>query len=151
LVGQISSSLGNLTFLNTLDLANNSFSGPIPLLNKLQNLNKLALWGNHLEGVIPDGITNCSNLVELDLSENNLVGAIPPKIGFLTKLKGILLYNNYLAGVIPPALGKISTLEIVDLSINNLSGSIPNEVWKHIAPQSKFLGQNPQPVVSRTK
>ena len=91
LVGQISSSLGNLTLLNTLDLGNNSFSGPIPLLNKLQNLNKLSLWGNLLEGVIPVGLTNCSNLVGLDLSENNLVGYIPSNIGFLTKLKIIFL------------------------------------------------------------
>jgi hypothetical protein len=68
LAGQISSSLGNLTFLRILRLANNSFHGPIPLLNKLQNLSKPVLGNNLLEEVILDWLTNCSNLVTLHIS-----------------------------------------------------------------------------------
>ncbi|PWZ29037.1 Receptor kinase-like protein Xa21 [Zea mays] len=130
LAGQISSSLGNLTFLHTLDLSYNSFSGPLPLLNKLRNLDILFLGSNHLGDVIPDWLTNSSNLVDLDLSENNLNGHIPSNIGFLTKLEGIVLSNNNLTGVIPPTLGNISTLGVVDFSVNQLSGSIPNKVWQ---------------------
>jgi Leucine-rich repeat (LRR) protein len=142
LAGQISSSLGNLTFLQTLDLSNNSFIGPLPLLNKLRNLDVLFLGSNLLEDVIPDWLTNCSNLVQLDLSENNLTGHIPSNIDILKKLEYIGLYYNNLTGVIPPTLGNISTLDVVDLSMNQLSGSIPDDVWKISNITQLFLQQN---------
>lgn len=82
LVGQISSSLGNLTDLNTLDLSKNSFAGPLPLLKHLQHLEILYLQNNLQQGIIPDALTNCSNLAHLDLSRNQLTGVIPPSIGF---------------------------------------------------------------------
>ncbi|KAG2659819.1 hypothetical protein PVAP13_1KG341715 [Panicum virgatum] len=106
LVGQISPSLGNLTFLNTLDLS--------------QNL---------LQGIIPDSLTNCSNLNRLFLSYNNLTGAIPTSIGFLSKLIVMNFHRNNLVGVIPPAIGNISTLKTLDLGENQLNGPIPDKLW----------------------
>ncbi|KAJ1279982.1 hypothetical protein BS78_04G197200 [Paspalum vaginatum] len=138
--GQISSSLGNLTFLATLNLSNNNFHGPIPLLNKLQHLNSLLLGSNFLQGVIPDSLTNYSHLVNLDLSINNLTGNIPLKLSLLTKLEAIILFDNDLTGAIPPALGKIITLKTVDLSENQLSGTIPDEVWQ--MPNIELLNLN---------
>jgi Leucine-rich repeat (LRR) protein len=142
LAGQISSSLGNLTFLHILRLANNNFHGPIPLLNKLQNLSKLVLGNNLLEDVFPDWITDFSNLISLHLYGNQLIGHIPSNIGFLTNLKYIDLYDNNLTGFIPPTLGNISTLEVVDFSNNQLNGSIPNEVWQIKNIEMLNLGGN---------
>lgn len=85
--GNISSALGNLTSLRKLDLSDNRFGGPIPILGKLQHLNTLYLGGNHLQGVIPETLTNCSNLAVLNLSLNNLNCVIPPKIRFLSNLE----------------------------------------------------------------
>jgi hypothetical protein len=60
LAGQISFSLGNLTYLNLLALPNNIFGGPIPLLVRHQNLNYLTLYGNSLRASLgarkPEGI-----------------------------------------------------------------------------------------------
>jgi Leucine-rich repeat (LRR) protein len=125
LQGQISSSLGNLTFLNTLDLSNNSFLGGIPLLGNLKELQALYLWSNQLQGIIPDALANCTNLTDLDLSINHLEGAIPQKLETLSNLLFLNLAENNLSGTIPPALGNITTLESLDLSSNNFTGQVP--------------------------
>lgn len=142
LAGQISSSLGNLTFLNWLVLSNNSFHGPIPILSRLQNLQYLLLGSNLLRGVIPDALTNCSNLVGLDLSDNSLTGVIPPTIGYLTNLDYINFEGNTLSGGIPLGLGNITDLSVIDLSYNRLSGPIPNEFWQMPHISSLYLGVN---------
>ncbi|CAO2039649.1 unnamed protein product, partial [Urochloa humidicola] len=143
LAGVISSSIANLTFISYLDLSNNSFHGPIPLLNKLQNLKYLNLGSNLLHGfILDDALTNCSNLIHLDLSENNLTGVIPPKIGFLNKIEFISLYSNDLTGVIPPPLGNITTLRVVSLALNQLNGRIPNELWHMQSIVQLYLDEN---------
>jgi hypothetical protein len=53
LTGEISSSLGNLTFLNTLDLSNNNFRGPVPPIRNMQQLQTFYLYNNFLDGTIP--------------------------------------------------------------------------------------------------
>ncbi|TVU29232.1 hypothetical protein EJB05_20790, partial [Eragrostis curvula] len=121
--GQISSSLGNLTFIESLDLSDNSFHGPIPLLNRLQHLKILYLGGNLLQGAIAEALTNCSSL------ENHLTGVIPPNVGFLINLVGLDLQRNNLTGIIPPLLGNITTLQFVILGENKLNGIIPDNIW----------------------
>jgi len=77
LVGQISPSLRNLTFLKHLSLATNRFSGQIPAsLGQLHRLQTLYLSNNTLHGFIPT-FENCSNLEELWLNGNNLIGGFP--------------------------------------------------------------------------
>ncbi|KAF2945842.1 hypothetical protein DAI22_02g247000 [Oryza sativa Japonica Group] len=123
LAGQISPSLGNLTYLQTLDLSGNSFHGPLPRVKPLQHLEVLLLGSNLLQRNIPDALTNCSNLAYLDLSMNQLTGS-------MTKLVGLSFTQNNLTGVIPAALGNITSLRRVYLSDNQLNGRIPDEIWK---------------------
>jgi hypothetical protein len=122
------SSLGNLTFLNTLDLSNNKFLGHIPLLGNLKELHTLYLWSNQLHGIIPDALANCSK--HLDLSSNHLEGGIPPKLDSLSNLFFLNLAVNNLTGTIPPTLGNITTLEEVYIDTNQLEGSIPDKLWQ---------------------
>lgn len=142
LAGQISSSLGNLTYLNLLALPNNRFRGPIPLLNKLQYLSYLSLDNNFLHGMIPESLTNCSNLNTLGLSYNNLTGVIPPSIGSLSKLEVLLLDVNNLSGVIPSSLGNITNLSVMALSQNQLNGPIPIGLWQSPNLASLYLFNN---------
>ncbi|KAG0528965.1 hypothetical protein BDA96_05G057500 [Sorghum bicolor] len=135
LVGQISPSLGNLTFLKHLSLATIRFSGQIPAsLGQLRRLQTLYLSNNTLQGVIPT-FGNCSNLEKLWLNGNNLLGGFPDLPLGLKQLE--LLYNN-LSGTIPPSLANITTLEMLQLSFNNIEGNIPDEFAKF--PELQALG-----------
>ncbi|KAM0822267.1 hypothetical protein ACQ4PT_071605 [Festuca glaucescens] len=142
LQGQISSSLGNLTFIESLDLSHNNFVGPLPILGHLQKLQILYLNSNHLNGTIPDSLGNCSSLAYLDFSVNSLVGAIPPKLGSLSNLFYLDLSVNLLQGAIPQKLGSLSNLGYISLKSNQLEGSIPRDLGRLSKLQVLILGQN---------
>lgn len=130
LAGPIFPSIGNLTFLESLNLSKNSFSGGLPPLNRLHRLQSLLLSYNSLEGVIPDTIANCSNLKDLDLSFNSLKGEIPRDIGLLQNLSSLVLSRNYLTGTIPTSLKNLTLLNVLILADNQLTGNIPDELGK---------------------
>lgn len=128
LSGQITPTLGNITFLKILNLSSNSFSGPLPPLNQFHELVRLDLHSNSLQGLIPDSLTNCSNLMALDLSTNMLEGPIPANIGSLYNILGIGFSNNHLTGIIPPTISNATKLIKLGLNENQLGGSIPDEL-----------------------
>ncbi|XP_051179744.1 uncharacterized protein [Lolium perenne] len=143
--------LSALTVLESLDVANNGFSGPFPAwvgdligmvylsigmhkfdqgemppsIGNLKNLTYLYLSGCNLRGTIPDSIFELTLLETLDLSINNLGGEIPGSIGNLKNVWKIELYKNSLTGELPPELGKLTGLREFDVSRNQLSGVIP--------------------------
>ncbi|XP_052198377.1 receptor-like protein 15 [Diospyros lotus] len=69
-----------------------------------------------------------TQLVALDISNNNFYGAIPYKIGsFFPKLKLLNMSRNNFKGMIPFSLGDMTSLyiiEVMKLSNNNLIGPI---------------------------
>ena len=83
------------------------------------------LSSNHLQGDIPEGITQLSALVALNLSSNNLSGSIPSNIGQLQQLRFLDLSRNSLSGRIPASLSTVPFLTFLNLSFNNLFGEIP--------------------------
>lgn len=83
------------------------------------------LSSNHLQGKIPEGITQLSALVALNLSSKNLSGSIPSNIGQLQQLRFLDLSRNSLSGRIPASLSTVPFLTFLNLSFNNLFGEIP--------------------------
>lgn len=67
-----------------------------------------------------------SNVVRLELDDNNLSGRIPAEVGNLPSLEYLSLFGNRLSGDIPPELGDLSNLETLSLGGNPLSGCLPD-------------------------
>ncbi|XP_038985177.1 probable LRR receptor-like serine/threonine-protein kinase At3g47570 [Phoenix dactylifera] len=126
LLGSISPSLANLTFLQRLHLPNNLLHGRIPPeLGNLPRLRYLNFSGNSLEGGIPPALSRCPRLQELILGNNMLQGEIPSALSQCRELQILSLRRNFLTGSIPDELASLSKLTYLDLRGNNLTGSIP--------------------------
>ncbi|KAL7597474.1 hypothetical protein Lser_V15G29313 [Lactuca serriola] len=138
LVGEISHSLVNLTYLNLLDLSSNSFHGTIPtIISSLTQLRYLDLGGNNLNGTIPRSIGSLTQLRNLSLSSNSLYGTIPRSIGSLTELKYLDLSSNSLYGAIPPEFGNLTNLQYLYLSYVGMC-RLENLEW--LSPLSHLEG-----------
>uniref|UniRef100_A0ACD5YMJ1 Uncharacterized protein n=1 Tax=Avena sativa TaxID=4498 RepID=A0ACD5YMJ1_AVESA len=128
LQGQISPSLGNLPFLNLLDLSDNSFIGTFPVLNN-PHLTFLLMSYNCLTGINPNALSNCFNLSYLDFSLNQLEGSIPDGVGQLPKLQTLILGENMISGEFPQAiLNHSSSLQYLSLEYNMLGKALPSNI-----------------------
>ncbi|XP_071706217.1 uncharacterized protein [Rutidosis leptorrhynchoides] len=127
LLGSLSPSIGNLTFLRGIRLQNNSFSGEIPPeIGRLFRLQELRLYNNSFTGTIPVAITNCTNLQVIHLGYNKLIGKIPEKIGTLSMLNILIVHWNVLEGGIPRFIANLTFLEALSLGGCQLGGSVPD-------------------------
>ncbi|KAL3726757.1 hypothetical protein ACJRO7_031625 [Eucalyptus globulus] len=143
LSGSISPHIGNLSFLRTLMLKNNSFHHKIPQeVSHLHSLRFLLLSNNTLDGEIPRNLSSCARLTRLGLANNRLVGEIPIECFFLVKIQVLALGNNYLRGTIPSSIGNMSSLEKLGLSFNEVGGKIPQALGKLNKLQGLQLGEN---------
>ncbi len=140
LSGAIPSELGNLTNLQTLDLAYNQLSSVSPELGNLANLGILSVRSNNLITVPPE-LGNLTNLVSLDLAYNQL-SSVSPELGNLTNLQVLNMTSNQLSGTIPPELANLTNLGSLGLSSNQLSGGIPSELGNLTNLQHLALGDN---------
>ena len=66
------------------------------------------------------------NLIKLSLSQNRLQGAIPVEFSHLLSLESLDLSHNNLSGIIPNSLEALIYLRYLNVSFNKLRGEIPN-------------------------
>ncbi|XP_002510897.2 LRR receptor-like serine/threonine-protein kinase ERL1 [Ricinus communis] len=129
----------------SLNLSNLNLDGEISTaIGDLRNLQSIDFQGNKLTGQIPDEIGNCASLYHLDLSDNLLDGDIPFSVSKLKQLEFLNLKNNQLTGPIPATLTQIPNLKTLDLARNQLIGEIPrllywNEVLQYLGLRGNSL------------
>ena len=87
--------------------------------HSVQNTDTLILAYQDITDTIPNVIGNLTNLVHLNLSNNNIYGAIPPQIGALQNLKYLNLSNCDIQNI-PLQISDLVSLELLNLSNNNL-------------------------------
>ncbi|CAN8257923.1 unnamed protein product [Cochlearia groenlandica] len=123
--GHLTPLISTLTHLQTLNLADNNFYGPIPTsLPSLLKIKTLILRSNSFTGSIPDSLTRVKSLESIDISRNWLTGPIPRSMDSLTNLRQLDLSYNKLTGSIPKL-----PRNLIDLALkaNSLSGQISKE------------------------
>ncbi|KAK1399615.1 LRR receptor-like serine/threonine-protein kinase ERL1 [Heracleum sosnowskyi] len=127
------------TSVVSLNLSNLNLGGEISTaIGDLRDLQSIDLQGNKLTGQIPDELGNCVSLVYLDLSDNLLYGDIPFSISKLRQLELLNLKNNQFTGPIPATLTQMPNLKTLDLAQNQLTGAIPSLIyWNEVL---QYLG-----------
>lgn len=126
ITGPIPESLGNLTYLVEACLTNNLLTGPIPdTLGGMSSLQKLSFNDNLIEGEIPASLGDITTLTKFSLGNNQLTGTIPDSLGKLINLDRFEVYKNNLAGELPESLGNLTLMKELIIFENSFSGSIP--------------------------
>ncbi|KAK3423809.1 hypothetical protein EUGRSUZ_F00574, partial [Eucalyptus grandis] len=115
------------TSLHIIDLSNNKFGVPIPLLSPVTMYYSIA--NNVITGMIPSLICNATNLEMINLSNNSLIGSLPWCLtNFSTVLSVLNLGMNHLEGTIPQTISLIHRLTTLDLSRNRFEGTLPRSL-----------------------
>ncbi|KDP47139.1 hypothetical protein JCGZ_22135 [Jatropha curcas] len=102
------------------------YSGQLtPLISQLTNLVILDLSDNNFFGPIPSSISSLSNLQTLTLRSNLFSGSVPDSVTKLKSLQSLDLSHNSLSGYLPNGMNLMSSLTRLDLSYNKLTASLP--------------------------
>ena len=133
LEGSLPASIGQMTKLESINIAQTEFSGTIPQeLAQCTSLKNVMAWKNKLSGEIPDFWDKLPEIGVIQFYGNpDITGPIPPTMGTLKKATGIQLKECNLTGNIPASFGGLEKCGNLQLNGNKLEGVVPAEVQAH--------------------
>ncbi len=121
---KLSPSIGQLTKLTHLYLDNtNIMEIPIDVWDNIKQLKELSL--NNTSIIIPKEIELLTNIVYLDISNNNIT-ELPNEIFTLNNIQHLYFSGNIITNI-PTKIGLLTNLKSLDFS-NNLITSLPIEL-----------------------
>ena len=116
LTGKLPEELFTLTNLEVLYIVRSQYMDNAKLsssVGNLTNLTSLDLNTNNLTGPLPDEIGNLTKLTWLNLSYNNFSGTIPASYSGLRNLENFDLVGNKLSGTLPSSLANINRFPLI--------------------------------------
>jgi Leucine-rich repeat (LRR) protein len=131
LEGSLPSMLTQLTNLKEFIATNNKFTGnPTRIWNSMTQLQILYAQDNRLDGRLDgDFIQNATELIALDISENNFTShVLPTHLLNMPKLQVLDLSLNNLKGHLPTDIKLQDTLVFFSANRNNFDGGIPSQL-----------------------
>jgi hypothetical protein len=105
--------------------ANDFAPGIIPeAFADLLKLEELGLKSTNRNGPLPAFLGSMTELILLDLDDNQLLSELPSELGQLVNLQFLLLNRNQLYGNIPAEFSGMTSLRVAFLDHNSLIGSV---------------------------
>ena len=109
-------------------------------LLRLSNLVSLNLNQNDLTGTLPSLFpTSWPNLLQLMLGFNHLSGTITDDLDSLSLLQALELADNNFTGPFPTALASMNQLQVINLNNNDLTGTLPGN-WTSLSQTLHTFG-----------
>ncbi|MCO5547690.1 hypothetical protein L7F22_001141 [Adiantum nelumboides] len=132
--GSVTPNLNKLVSLTSISLQRNGFTGSLPSLSGLSNLQSCYLNDNKFDTIPWDFFSNLPSLRYLYLHNNPLLNSSSPEGGWSlptdlqasTLLTNLTLTNTSLVGEIPSFLGSMNSLSLLSIAYNKLGGGIPS-------------------------
>ncbi|KAL8172124.1 hypothetical protein V2J09_023928 [Rumex salicifolius] len=142
LFGVLPPEIGLLDELQSLTLAADNLTGPIPVtIANLRALRVLNISNNLFSGEFPGVVFSGMVDVEvIDVYNNNISGPLPVEVAGLKKLRYLELAGNYFSGEIPEEYSAIESLEYLGLNTNSLTGRIPASLFRLSKLKHLFVG-----------
>ncbi|KAK4484214.1 hypothetical protein RD792_011436 [Penstemon davidsonii] len=139
-------SLANCSYLKVLWIFNNIIIGLLPKStgsgNLSTSLESFIASSCRISGTIPNEIGNLSNLIWLDLGDNELNGIIPPTLGKLENLQSLDLSGNKLQGSMPNSFCNLRNMYQAHLSGNRISRQLPTCLGNLLSLRELYLANN---------
>lgn len=123
ITGTLPDTIGLLSFLTSLNIANNNINNiPRSIIGQVQL--KYLLAENNSLSTLPDTLTTLKNLHTLDLTRNRFT-RFPIELSALQPLRVLNLMGNSIS-LLPKTINQMTQLEVLDLS-KNILRAIPVE------------------------
>jgi len=146
LSGKIPVDLANLGFLQKLNLSHNSLQDSIPEnFYQLHHLKELHLEYNQLSGELPETLFHIEQMEKLFLNNNQFKGTILSQSSQIMRLSNVVeinISNNQFSGLFSNNIHYLSNLIMLDISQNNFTGSIPESLVYLSKLQKLFISSN---------
>lgn len=139
--GPLSSSIGNLTNLEVLELMSNALSGPLPSLKGLSSLQTINLHTNQFSSIPQDFFDGLTSLQEVYLDNNPFsTWSIPQGLKDSSSLKNFSASSANVGGKIPDIFSSDNFPGMIHLHLsnNNLTGGLPSS-FSGLGLQSLWL------------
>ncbi|CAN6181351.1 unnamed protein product [Urochloa humidicola] len=122
--------LSNCSLLELLSVYGNQLEGVLPntVGNLSSGLQSLLLGTNYMSGTVPISIGNLNNLTKFSLAYNSFTGKIEEWLGNMKKLQGLNLRGNRFNGPVPSSIGNLTQLSVLYLGNNIFEGVIPSSL-----------------------